>query len=275
MTTTPTATYSEIPLMPTSTFTATTIKHRFRSIMGVEMFYREAGNEAAPVIVLLGGHPTGAHAYNGLIDRLAAKWHVIAPDYPGYGFSGAPADAPWTFDWLAEVTNALLEDLSLKRYVLYMHDFGAPVGFRIAEKHPERIAGLVTQSANIYKDGLGPAMAALAAWWNDRAGGQAAVDEFLALAGTRMQWEAGAARRVVNRSRDVDARSSAHGRHRAAKRSQKHYSGTIKTTMDVIPAGSSISARINRLCSAFGARTIRSLFRRELKRFVAMFRPQK
>lgn len=192
MTATPTTTYSEIPLMPTSTLTATTIKHRFRSIMGVEMFYREAGSEAAPVIVLLGGHPTGAHAYNGLIDRLTAKWHVIAPDYPGYGFSGAPADAPWTFDWLAQVTNALLEDLSLKRYVLYMHDFGAPVGFRIAEKHPERIAGIVTQSANIYKEGLGPAIAALAAWWNDRAAGQAAVDEFLGLAGTRMQWEAGA-----------------------------------------------------------------------------------
>ena len=86
----------------------------------------------------------------------------------------------------------MLEDLSLKRYVLYMHDFGAPVGFRIAEKHPERIAGIVTQSANIYKDGLGPAIAALAAWWNDRAAGQAAVDEFLTLAGTRMQWEAGA-----------------------------------------------------------------------------------
>jgi pimeloyl-ACP methyl ester carboxylesterase len=178
--------------MPSSALAAITIKHRFRSVMGVEMFYREAGDEAAPVIVLLGGHPTGAQAYNGLIDRLAAKWHVIAPDYPGYGFSGTPADAPWTFDWLADVTNALLEDLGLNRYALYMHDFGGPVGFRVAEKHPDRIAGLVTQSANIYTDGLGPAFTALKAWWNDRAGGQAAIDEFLSLAGTRMQWEAGA-----------------------------------------------------------------------------------
>jgi pimeloyl-ACP methyl ester carboxylesterase len=179
-------------LKHTDTLTPTTIKHRFRSIKGVEIFYREAGSEAAPAIVLLAGHPSGAHAYDGLIERLAVKWHVIAPDYPGYGFSEAPADATWTFDWLAEVTNALLEDLSVKRYVFYMHDFGAPVGFRIAEKHPERIAGIVTQNANIYTDGLGPALAPLASWWNDRATGQAAVDGFLTLAGTRMQWEAGA-----------------------------------------------------------------------------------
>jgi pimeloyl-ACP methyl ester carboxylesterase len=166
--------------------------HLTRTVEGVDLFYREAGDAERPTIVLLGGHPSGAHAYNGLIERLAGAWHVIAPDYPGYGFSATPPDAPWTFDWLARLTNALLEDLGLDRYVLYVFDFGAPVGFRIAEAHPERIAGIVSQNGNIYTDGFGPGVAALAEWWQDRAAGQAAVDGFLTLAGTKFQWEAGA-----------------------------------------------------------------------------------
>ena len=93
---------------------------------------------------------------------------------------------------MADVTNAFLEDLGLERYAMYMFDFGAPVGFRIAEKHPERVAGIVTQNGNIYTDGFGPGVSALADWWKDRAAGQAAVDGFLTLAGTRFQWEAGA-----------------------------------------------------------------------------------
>jgi len=96
----------------------TAIHHRFRTIAGVEMFYREAGDPKAPVIVLLAGHPSGVHAYNGLIERLAGAWHVVAPDIPGYGFSATPEDAPWTFDWLADVTNGLLEELQLDRYAL-------------------------------------------------------------------------------------------------------------------------------------------------------------
>ena len=166
--------------------------HRFRTVAGIDVFYREAGDPQAPPIVLLSGHPSGVHAYDGLIERLAKSWHVIAPDYPGYGFSATPSDAPWTFDWLADVTNAFLEDLGLERYAMYMFDFGAPVGFRIAEKHPERVTGIVTQNGNIYTDGFGPGVSALADWWKDRAAGQAAVDGFLTLAGTRFQWEAGA-----------------------------------------------------------------------------------
>ena len=168
------------------------IRHLSRSIEGVEIFYREAGDPAAPAIVLLSGHPSGTHAYNGLIERLAGSWHVVAPDYPGYGFSATPDDAPWTFDWLAHVTDGFLDKLGLSRYVLYMFDFGAPVGFRIAEQHPERIAGIITQNGNIYTDGFGPGVAALADWWNDRASGQAAVDGFLTVNGTKFQWEAGA-----------------------------------------------------------------------------------
>ena len=170
----------------------TLIRHLWTEVSGVEIFYREAGDPEAGAIVLLPGHPSGAHAYDSLTERLAASWHVIAPDYPGYGFSGAPADAPWTFDWLAEITSGLLEQLGLDRYALYMFDFGAPVGFRIAVAHPDRVAGIVTQNGNIYTDGFGPGVAPLASWWQDRAKGQADVDGFLTLAGTRLQWEAGA-----------------------------------------------------------------------------------
>lgn len=169
----------------------TRIRHRRLDVAGVEVFYREAGDPEAGAIVLLPGHPSGAHAYDALTERLAARWHVIAPDYPGYGFSAVPADAPWTFDWLAEVIGGLLEQLGLGRYVLYMFDLGAPVGFRVAVAHPDRVAGIVSQNGNIYTDGFGPGVAALAGWWEDRAKGQADIDGFLTLAGTRMQWEAG------------------------------------------------------------------------------------
>ena len=159
---------------------------------------------------------------------------MIAPDYPGYGFSAAPMDAPWTFDWLAEITNGLLEQLGLARYAMYMFDFGAPVGFRIAVAHPDRVAGIVTQNGNIYTDGFGPGVAALASWWQDRAKGQADVDGFLTLAGTRLQWEAGA--------RDVSAIDPAIGRwtrrcwtNRAIRRPLKRCSGTTRTILARYP----------------------------------------
>ena len=170
--------------------TSGTSLHR-EKIAGFDLFWREAGPADAPSIVLLPGHPSSSHAYIGLIERLASRWHVVAPDYPGYGFSEAPADTEWSFDLLAEVTYVLLKHLGLQRYVLYMFDFGAPVGMRIATAHPDEIAGLIAQNGNIAMEGLGEAVAPLAEWWSDRAGNQATVDGFLAEAGTRMQWEAG------------------------------------------------------------------------------------
>jgi pimeloyl-ACP methyl ester carboxylesterase len=170
----------------------TTSAHHTEKIAGFELFWRQGGPAEAPAIVLLPGHPSSSHAYIGLIERLATRgWQVIAPDYPGYGFSAAPAGTAWTFDLLAEVTNALLEHLGLDRYALYMFDFGAPVGMRIATAHPERITGLISQNGNIAVEGLGDAVAPLGAWWEDRGGQQPTVDAFLSSAGTRMQWEAG------------------------------------------------------------------------------------
>jgi pimeloyl-ACP methyl ester carboxylesterase len=169
----------------------TSASHHRHDIDGFEIFWREAGPADAPTIVLLPGHPSSSHAYTGLIERLGARWHVVAPDYPGYGFSAAPAGIAWTFDLLAQVINHLLEHLHLDRYVLYMFDFGAPVGMRIATAHPERIAGLISQNGNIALEGLGVAVAPLAGWWSDREANQATVEGFLSPAGTAMQWEAG------------------------------------------------------------------------------------
>ena len=170
--------------------TTQTTRHRTVIVDGAGLFVRQAGDPARPAVVLLPGHPSAGHAYTGLIDRLSSSWHVLAPDYPGYGASPVPAEPP-TFDRIAELVTGLLEQLGVDRYVLYMFDFGAPVGMRMAAAHPERIAGLVSQNANIALEGLGEPLGPLAAWWADRAAGQPTVEAFLSADGTRMQWAAG------------------------------------------------------------------------------------
>lgn len=175
----------------TTNTTATAISHHTTTVGGVTMFWREGGDPSRPTLVLLPGHPSGSHAYLPLLHALADRWHLVAPDYPGYGFSETPVEGPWTFDRLAELTNRLLEEIGVDRYVLYMFDFGAPVGMRIATAHPERIRGLISQNGNIAVEGFGPGAAALADWWSDRSAHQPTVDSFLSAVGTRMQWEAG------------------------------------------------------------------------------------
>ena len=176
-------------VQPTTAAAAT--RHHRHQIAGFDLFWREAGPPEAPPVVLLPGHPSSSHAYRDLIAALSGRWHVIAPDYPGYGFSAAPPDTAWSFDLLAEVVEGLLEHLGLDRYALYMFDFGAPVGMRLALAHPERVTGLISQNGNIALEGLGAAVAPLADWWTDKVAHQATVDAFLSPAGTRMQWEAG------------------------------------------------------------------------------------
>ncbi|MEM8678854.1 MAG: alpha/beta hydrolase, partial [Planctomycetota bacterium] len=125
-------------------------------IQGVDVFYREAGPADAPTLVLLHGFPTSSHMFRNLIPRLADEYHVIAPDYPGYGNSGAPPhdQFDYSFDNLAAVVEQLLESLQVERYTLYLMDYGAPIGFRIAAKHPERVQGLVIQNGNAYDEGI-------------------------------------------------------------------------------------------------------------------------
>ncbi|MFF5204539.1 alpha/beta fold hydrolase [Streptosporangium sp. NPDC000396] len=145
------------------------IRHHTVRIDGLDVFYREAGDPSAPTLVLLHGFPTSSIAYRGLMEELAGEYHLIAPDYPGFGFSSAPSVTDWeyTFDHLADVVDRLLDSLSLTRYAIYVHDYGAPVGFRLALRHPERITGIVTQNGNAYEEGLTPFWEPIRAYWAD------------------------------------------------------------------------------------------------------------
>jgi pimeloyl-ACP methyl ester carboxylesterase len=131
--------------------------YRYQEVNGHRIFYREAGRAQAPTLLLLHGFPTTSHAYRELIPLLSGRYHVIAPDYLGSGRSDKPdpASTAYTFDLLAENMNGLVEALHLRSYVLYMHDFGGPVGFRLMLAHPERVRGIVVQNANAYTEGLG------------------------------------------------------------------------------------------------------------------------
>lgn len=139
-------------------------------IDGLSIFYREAGPATAPTIVLLHGFPSSSHMFRDLIPLLADEYHVIAPDYPGFGYSDAPAvgDFDYTFDNLASIVDRLLTRLGLERYSLYMQDYGGPVGLRIAAAHPERIVALVFQNANAYEEGISDAFKPLRPFWEHR-----------------------------------------------------------------------------------------------------------
>jgi pimeloyl-ACP methyl ester carboxylesterase len=143
------------PKVPAATWPEKTY-YREVSVRGRRIFYREAGRTGAPVLVLLHGYPSSSHTYRELIPLLSGRYHVYAPDYLGSGYSDRPdpAEFAYTFDTIADHVTAFLEALSLSRYVLYLQDFGAPVGFRIALAHPERLRALIVQNGNAYLDGL-------------------------------------------------------------------------------------------------------------------------
>ena len=138
-----------------------------RTGSAVKIFYRDAGDKDAPVVLLLHGFPTSSHQYRGLINRLADKYRVIAPDLPGFGFSEAP-DAKsyeYSFDHLTEVIESFTDVLGLTRYALYVFDYGAPVGFRLAVSRPERVAALISQNGNAYEEGLSDGWNPIRAYW--------------------------------------------------------------------------------------------------------------
>lgn len=133
------------------------IHHRSTTVSGHEIHYREAGPADAPVLLLLHGFPTSSHMFRDLIPLLADGYHLIAPDHLGFGRSAAPAaDAfPYSFAELAEITGEFTEQLGLKEYALYIQDYGAPIGLRLALAHPERVTAIITQNGNAYEEGLG------------------------------------------------------------------------------------------------------------------------
>ncbi|MDR3408595.1 MAG: alpha/beta hydrolase [Methylovirgula sp.] len=163
--------------------TSATITYHRVEVDGVGLFYREAGPKDAPTIVLLHGYPSSSRMFDSLIPLLAVHYHLIAPDYPGFGQSDAPPPTryAYTFDHLAETTNALLERLGINRYNLYLQDYGGPVGFRIMLAHPERLRALVIQNANAYEEGLGAKWATIAKYWADPKAHPEVVDVFTSL----------------------------------------------------------------------------------------------
>lgn len=132
------------------------VRYETTQVDGVNIFYREAGRKDAPTLLLLHGFPTSSHMFRDLIPQLADRYHVIAPDYPGFGHSDAPSvdRFDYTFDNLASVIDQFTDQLHLQRYSLYLMDYGAPVGFRLAVKHPERVEALIVQNGNAYDEGI-------------------------------------------------------------------------------------------------------------------------
>ncbi|WP_225737490.1 alpha/beta fold hydrolase [Dyella acidiphila] len=147
-----------------------TMTYRTISVQGLHIFYREAGRADAPVVLLLHGFPSSSRMYDRLMPELAAHYHVIAPDYPGFGHSDAPSPDhfAYTFDHLADVMDAFAQQLGLQHYVLFVQDYGGPVGFRLALAHPERIQGIVVQNAVAHEEGLGPLWLTRRQYWADR-----------------------------------------------------------------------------------------------------------
>jgi len=161
--------------------------YRTIDVNGSEIFYREAGDPAAPALLLLHGFPSSSAQYEQLMRKLAGDLHVIAPDYPGFGRSPSLGGTT-TFERIADVTDAFTDAVGLQRFSLYMFDFGAPVGFRIALRGPERVQRLILQNGNAYEAGLGPGMQALVPYWRDRDKHEAAVRGFLSVEATRSQY---------------------------------------------------------------------------------------
>jgi pimeloyl-ACP methyl ester carboxylesterase len=164
-------------------------------IDGVNLFYREAGRADLPALVLLHGFPASSHMFRDLIPHLEERFHIIAPDYPGFGYSDAPApdQFTYTFDHLAELMEKLIAMLGINTYALYLQDYGGPVGFRLAAHHPERVTSLIIQNANAYVEGISEAMAPIGKYWSDRAGMEPAIRGFLTRETTSFQYTHGAA----------------------------------------------------------------------------------
>jgi pimeloyl-ACP methyl ester carboxylesterase len=184
-----------------STMTAFDIRHQTATIDGWEVFYREAGDPANPTIVLLHGFPSSSHMYRNLIAELSDSYHLIAPDYPGFGNSAAPSldEFEYSFESLTRIVTGLLDHLGIDRFALYIQDYGAPIGLRIASRAPERVTALITQSGNAYVEGFTPFWDLLFAHAKDREANAASVRELLQPKATQWQYTHGVPADRLNR----------------------------------------------------------------------------
>ncbi len=170
------------------------VHYRTATIEGIDIFYREAGPADAPVVLLLHGFPTSSHMFRNLIPLLADRYHVIAPDYPGYGQSAAPDHDKfaYTFAGAANVVDKLMDHLAVKSYAMYVMDYGAPVGYRLALKHPERVSGLIIQNGNAYDEGLKAFWDPIKTYWSDGSSkSREALNGLVTLETTKFQYTDG------------------------------------------------------------------------------------
>jgi len=174
-----------------STTEPVTSVHRIEAD-GIQIFYRSAGEPAAPVLLLLHGFPTSSFMFRDLIPRLADEYCVIAPDLPGFGFTEVPQERKYKFSFgaLARTLESFTNALGLKRYALYVFDYGAPTGFRLAMAHPEQVTAIISQNGNAYEEGLGDAWGPIRKYWSEPSAENREVlrKNILTLEGTRWQY---------------------------------------------------------------------------------------
>ena len=177
----------------TTTRQAAVTKHRSVQVDGLDIFYREAGDRANPTLLLLHGFPSSSHMFRNLIPKLSDRYHLVAPDYPGFGQSSFPAreDFEYTFERIYEVVLDFVDTIGLDRFSIYIQDYGAPIGLRLAQRHPDRVQTIITQSGNAYLEGFTPFWDRLFAHAKDRATHEASVREYLTYEATRWQWTHG------------------------------------------------------------------------------------
>ncbi len=178
---------------PTTTEPAKVL-YRTIEIDGLEIFYREAGPEGAPTILLLHGFPTSSHMFRNLIPALADQFHLVAPDYPGYGNSAMPSmdEFDYTFDRVAEIVEQLTDKLELKKYSIYLMDYGAPIGFRLAAKYPGRVQALIVQNGNAYEEGLREFWDPIKKYWKEPTPqNEVALRGLLTIGATKWQYTTG------------------------------------------------------------------------------------
>src|SRR6516165_1716702 len=173
----------------------TSIRYRTAEVGGLKVFYREAGASGAPKLLLLHGFPTSSHMFRDLLPLLADRYHLVAPDLPGFGFSDAPdrASFKYTFDSLAKLVDHFADAVGLKRYAIYVFDYGAPIGFRLALAHPERVTAIVSQNGNAYAEGLSEGWNPIQKYWKEPSEeNRKALRDFLTPETTKWQYVHGA-----------------------------------------------------------------------------------